>query len=64
MREFCTSGSVGTSGRKRPGVTRRQFSSGTLIAAQNAIVLHYPRSLYFNRDILCFSITFSTSSSK
>jgi hypothetical protein len=23
MREFCTSGSVGTSGRKRPGVTRQ-----------------------------------------
>jgi hypothetical protein len=32
MREFCTSGSVGTSGRKRPGVTRHttlRFASHT-----------------------------------
>jgi hypothetical protein len=28
MREFCTSGSVGTSGRKRPGVTRQLLRFG------------------------------------
>jgi hypothetical protein len=30
MREFCTSGSVGTSGRKRPGVTRQDSAADSV----------------------------------
>jgi hypothetical protein len=42
MREFCTSGSVGTSGRKRPGVTRqpmlKEITRGIVIAGAAAML--------------------------
>jgi hypothetical protein len=46
MREFCTSGSVGTSGRKRPGVTRQGMFIGGLIAAGAVLAIGQLVSLY------------------
>jgi hypothetical protein len=38
MREFCTSGSVGTSGRKRPGVTRLLFVTIVTTVTSNDLI--------------------------